>query len=46
MGGHTIDALVDAVGRRQPRPVLIATGDPGDLRRLLQRDADIGALSV
>ena len=28
MGGHTIDALVAAVARRQPRPVLIATSDP------------------
>ena len=46
MGGHTIDALVAAVARRQPRPVLIATSDPGDLRRLLQRDADIGVLPV
>ena len=46
MGGHTIDALVAAVARRQPRPVLIATSDPDDLRRLLQRDAYIGVLSI
>ena len=46
IGGHTIDALVAAVARRHPRPVLIATSDPGDLRRLLQRDTDIGVLPV
>ena len=45
-GGHTIDALVAAVARRQRRPVLIATSDPVDLRRLLQREADIGVLPV
>ena len=46
MGGHTIDALVAAVARRQPRPVLIATSDPVDLRRLLQLETGIGVLPV
>ena len=46
MGGHTIDALVAAVARRQPRPVLIATSDPRDLRALLQDDRGIGVLPV
>lgn len=36
-----MDALVAAIARRHPRPVLIATSDPGNLRRLMQRDADI-----
>lgn len=46
MGGHTIDALVAAVARRQPRPVLVATSDPVDLPRLLQRDPGVGVLPV
>ena len=44
MGGHTIDALVAAMARRLPRPVLIATSDPVDLRRLLQGERGIGVL--
>ena len=46
MGGHTIDALVAAIARRLPRPVLIATSDPKDLRQLLQGDRGIGLLAV
>ena len=46
MGGHTIDALVAAMAQRLPRPVLIATSDPVDLRRLLQGEPAIGVLAV
>lgn len=46
MGGHTIDALVAAVARRQRRPVLIVTSDPRDLLRLVDGELGIGVLAV
>ena len=46
MGGHTIDALVAQVALRLPRPVVIATSDPDDLRRLTQGHRGIAIFAV
>jgi hypothetical protein len=46
MGGHTVDALVAAVARDCPRPVIIATSDPADLNQLLQGEPGVHCVRV
>jgi len=44
MGGHTLDALVVAAARTCDRPVVIATSDPSDVKKLLQKEPGIAVV--
>lgn len=46
MGGHTVDAVLVAVAAHLPKPVLILTSDPTDLRRLAQATTGVAVSRV
>ncbi|WP_433178876.1 type II toxin-antitoxin system VapC family toxin [Actinoallomurus sp. CA-150999] len=45
-GTATIDAMVAATALDQPRPVVILTSDPNDLKSLIEGEVGVGVLAV